>query len=164
MIEEMGNRPVLIFGCGNVLFGDDGFGPAVIAYLEEHHCLPDSVLAVDAGTAISGLLFDLLLLPAKPELMVIVDAFSQAGRVPGEVFSVALEHLPAVKSGNFGLHQFPSVNLLQELQDEAGVEVRILAVQVADIPDRVRPGLSAEVGAAVPEVCTRLLHWTGGMG
>ena len=36
MIEDILKKPILILGCGNILFGDDGFGPAVIEHLEAY--------------------------------------------------------------------------------------------------------------------------------
>ena len=30
------DQAILIFGCGNTLWGDDGFGPAVIEHLHRH--------------------------------------------------------------------------------------------------------------------------------
>jgi coenzyme F420 hydrogenase subunit delta len=54
-------RSTIIFGCGNLLMGDDGFGPAVIAKLEKEQRLPESVEAVDAMTGIREYLFDYLL-------------------------------------------------------------------------------------------------------
>ena len=44
---------ILVIGCGNILFEDDGFGPAVTVALEEYfkeHELPENVLILDAGT------------------------------------------------------------------------------------------------------------------
>ena len=42
----------LIFGCGNTLMGDDGFGPAVVEKLNAGSRLPESVEAIDAMTGI----------------------------------------------------------------------------------------------------------------
>lgn len=155
MIEELFSKPVVIFGCGNILFGDDGFGCEVIERLQRHYRLPEHVLAADAGTSVRNLLFDLLLAPEKPGRIFIVDAVSRPDRRFGEVFELRPEEVPDCKANDFSLHQFPSVNLLQELKDIAGVDVRVLAVQAKDIPERVRPGLSPEVKAAVSEAC----HW-----
>lgn len=163
MIEELFSKPILIFGCGNVLFGDDGFGPQVIDYLQHHHTLPEHVLALDAGTSIRNLLFDLLLTPEKPSHIFIIDAVSQPDRPPGELFELPLHEVPDCKTNDFSLHQFPSVNLLQELRDTAFVDVRVLAVQAKTIPPRVQPGLSAEVEAAVPEACRWLLQHIKGI-
>lgn len=158
VLEELYSKPVIIFGCGNPLFGDDGFGPEVIAHLHENYSLPDAVLAVDVGTSIGDYLFDFALLPEKPSHIFIVDAISQPRRRPGEIFELDIENVPVNKSGDFSLHQFPSVNLLLEMRNLAGVEVRILAVNVKNIPDCVEPGLSEEVEAAIPEACAWLLR------
>ena len=50
-------KSILIFGCGNTLWGDDGFGPAVIEHLHRHYQLPEDVIV---GTSIRDLLFDLV--------------------------------------------------------------------------------------------------------
>jgi coenzyme F420 hydrogenase subunit delta len=158
VIEELFSKPVLVFGCGNPLFGDDGFGPEVIAHLHDNFPLPPSVAAVDVGTSIGDYLFDLVLTPQKPSHIFIVDAISQPQRPPGEIFELDIEQVPVNKSGDFSLHQFPSVNLLLEMRNLAGVDVRILAVQVKHIPDFVQPGLSKEVEAAIPQACMWLLR------
>lgn len=160
MIGEIFEKRILIFGCGNTLFGDDGFGPAVIAHIAENVTLPDDIMAEDVGTSIGDLLFDIALSPEKPEGIFIVDAVSRPGRKPGELFEIELEDMPDNKAGDFCMHQFPSVNLLRELRD-AGIRVRILAVQITEIPDVVRPGLSSEVAGAVPGACEWLLREVG---
>jgi coenzyme F420 hydrogenase subunit delta len=153
MIAEIFNKPVLVFGCGNILLGDDGFGPAVINHLEENHSLPDTVFAVDAGTSIRDLLFDLILSPCKPERILILDAVSQPDRHPGELFEIDVQGFPENKVNDYSLHQFPSVNLLQELKTLCGIKVKILAVQTKTIPDEIHPGLSPEVEASIADAC-----------
>ncbi len=158
MIRQMFEKPILIFGCGNTLFGDDGFGPEVIDHLRQNHPIPPTVMAEDVGTSIGDLLFDLALSPEKPRHIFIVDAVSGPGHGPGEMFELSVEDLPAQKMGDFCLHQFPSVNLLKELRDGGGVSVRILGVQIKAIPDSVSPGLSPEVSSAIPGACRWLLR------
>jgi coenzyme F420 hydrogenase subunit delta len=153
MIEELINSRVLILGCGNTLFGDDGFGPEVIQALEREADLPPGVTALDVGTSVSDLLFDLALSPEKPEQIILVDAVSLPNQSPGQVEWLPISSIPACKKADFSMHQFPSIDLLQELALQAGVDVRVLAVQAGCIPDRVQPGLTAEVRAAVPEAC-----------
>jgi coenzyme F420 hydrogenase subunit delta len=153
MIQELYSKPLLVFGCGNILFGDDGFGPAVIELLDTRHQLPDQAVAIDVGTSIREFLFDLLIAPQKPRKIIIVDASDQPGRAPGELFELAVDEISPQKINDFSLHQFPSVNLLQELSTLGGVEVRVLAVKVGCIPDHVRPGLTPPVAAALPGAC-----------
>jgi coenzyme F420 hydrogenase subunit delta len=119
--------------------------------------------AFDVGTSIGDLLFDLLLWPRRPSHIYIVDAVSDPSRSPGELFEMDIQELPAAKSVDFSLHQFPSVNMLQELRDSAGIQVRILAVQAGRIPDAVQPGLTPEARAAVPGACEWLMSQLGEM-
>ena len=153
MIQELYSKPLLVFGCGNTLFGDDGFGPAVIELLDKQYRLPDQAVAIDVGTSIREFLFDLLIAPQKPRKIIILDASDQPEREPGELFELAVDEISPQKINDFSLHQFPSVNLLQELSTLGGVEVRVLAVKVGCIPDHVRPGLTTPVEAALARAC-----------
>ncbi len=76
----------------------------------------------------------------------------------GEIFELDVDQIPSIKVNDFSLHQFPSVNLLRELQEGAGVKVRVLAVQVGKIPEEIGSGLSDPVRAAVPVACEWLLR------
>lgn len=153
---------VVILGCGNTLLGDDGFGPAVAEALAAHRLLPDHVWVLDAGTAASDLLFDMVLHPEKPEALFIVDAVQVPGREPGELFWLTPKAVPSAKRADFLMHQFPSADLLRELAEEGGVKVSILAVQAGVLPDHVAPGLSPPVAQAVPRAVELLLREMGG--
>lgn len=148
----------LVFGCGNPLLGDDGFGPQVIERLTADHALPTWVGALDVGTAIRDILFDLLLVPQKPERLIVVDAMDHTGRPAGEILEIDVDAISPAKIVDFSLHQFPTTNMLQELRQSTPMEVRVLVVQIAQIPETVRPGLSAPVQAAVPRMCARILE------
>jgi len=49
------------------------------------------------------------------------------------------------------MHQVPTSNMLRELQQQTGVEVRVLACQTGPLPAEICPGLSEPVQRAVPE-------------
>lgn len=147
---------VTIYGCGNVLLGDDGFGPAVIEQLHRSG-LPPSVQALDVGTAIREHLLDYLLLPElRPAMLIVVDAASQQGRVPGEVRLCTPAELPACKIHDFSLHQFPTVNLLQELQAETGMTVQVLIAQPSAPIEHFGTGLSPAMRTAVDAACQQI--------
>jgi coenzyme F420 hydrogenase subunit delta len=148
-------KPTLILGCGNTLFGDDGFGCATVEYLEAHYALPEEVCLLDVGTGVRKLLFTLCLSPARPRHLLIVDALD-VGRAPGELFNIAPQDIPAIKMDDFSMHQLPTSNLLRELEEQCGVEVRVLACQTAPLPEEVRPGLSEPVRRALPEAAERV--------
>jgi coenzyme F420 hydrogenase subunit delta len=138
----------LVLGCGNRLFGDDGFGPAVARRLCEEPDLPAGVCSLDVGTSARQVLFDVLLGPPRPRRIVVVDAVDMGGE-PGETWSIEASDLPEIKLDDFSMHQIPTSNLLRELHELAGVEVTCVVGQVSDIPPEVRPGLSAPMRRAV---------------
>jgi coenzyme F420 hydrogenase subunit delta len=161
MIYDFSKKPILILGCGNVLFGDDGFGPAVIDYLESRYSIPETVLVQDMGTSIQEFLFDLLIAPQKPKRIFIVDALSQPGRRPGELFEIDLTEFPQNKISGRPAHQFPSIHQIQELGGLTGAVIRILVVQSQNMPEIVLPGLSQAVQEAIPRACDWLMKEIG---
>ncbi|HUK86060.1 MAG TPA: hydrogenase maturation protease [Terriglobales bacterium] len=156
-LPEFCLKPTLVLGCGNTLFGDDGFGCALVDYVAAHCDVPEAVCLLDVGTGVRKLLFTLCLSPRRPRRLLILDAFD-AGRAPGELFELDPADIPAIKLDDFSLHQLPTSNLLRELQESCGVEVRVLACQTGPLPQEIRPGLSPEVGAALP----RAAGWLAG--
>jgi len=159
MLTEALEKPILIFGCGNILFGDDGFGPAVVQHLQENYSLPADVLVQDVGTGIREILFDLALSEKKPRKLIILDAVEYPDRAPGEVFEIAVDGIPAQKTADFSLHQFPTVNILKELQEQTAIEIHIVVAQAAHVPETVEPGLSEEVARAIPQACRLVLSF-----
>jgi coenzyme F420 hydrogenase subunit delta len=158
MLTEISSKNIQIFGCGNILFGDDGFGGAVIKYLQENYTLPENVHVQDVGTGIREILFDMALIEKKPKKLIIVDAVDYPDRTPGEVFEISVDGIPAKKTSDFSLHQFPTVNILKELQEETDVAIHIIVAQVANLPEEVHPGLSPEATRALPVACNRLME------
>lgn len=141
-------KEILIAGVGNRLFGDDGFGPEVIDYLNSHYRIPENICLVDAGTGIRKILFTLTLSEVHPNLIIIIDAVDK-GRNPGEIFDISLDEIPAEKIDDFSLHQVPSSNLLRELRDLCSVNVKVKVCQVKTIPDTIQTGLSEPLKKAV---------------
>jgi coenzyme F420 hydrogenase subunit delta len=156
LLPDYCTKQTLILGCGNRLFGDDGFGPAVIDHLLSHYTLPEDVYVADVGTGVRKLLFTLCLSAERPRRIIIIDAVDK-GRTPGELFEIPVQEIPKEKSDDFSLHQVPSSNMVRELM-EAGVDVRVIACQVGRIPATVEPGLTEAVARAVPQLCTRIAN------
>ena len=158
MFDEIATKRVLIFGCGNVLLGDDGFGPAVIEELERRDDLPEDAHAEDVGTSIRGILFDIALLERRPEQIIVLDAVDRVGRAPGEVFEISVDQIPERKIVDYSFHQFPTSNLLKEIQEECGVRVTVLAAQTAAELEEVGLGLSEPMRAAVGRAAERVVR------
>jgi coenzyme F420 hydrogenase subunit delta len=161
MLKPVTDYDCLVLGCGNLLIGDDGFGPEVIRHLEENHTVPDSVALIDCGTSIRDILFDIILSPRKPRRVIIVDVVHGAGTAAGEIAELDIDHIRPEKRSDFALHQFPGINLLKEIKDETRVDLTVLVAQAADSPSEIKPGLSDPVQRAVPRMCERVLAAIG---
>lgn len=139
--------------------GDDGFGPEVINRLLSDYSLPQGVGAVDAGTGIREYLFDYLLSEVgRPERIILLDAVDIQGKKPGELFTIPVTEIPHKKIHDFSLHQFPTVNLLAELEEHTGIQIEVLVAQIEYIPEQIEPGLSASMRNAVPVACDTVLQ------
>jgi coenzyme F420 hydrogenase subunit delta len=141
-ISGIPEKKVLVFGCGNILFGDDGYGPRVAEELLENYHLPENVKVVNAGTSIRNLLFDITLSEKKPEK---------------EIFELPIDEIPLKKIDDFSMHQLPTSNLLKELKDFCKVDVIIIACQIDKIPTEVSTKISKKLLEAIPEVCNRII-------
>ena len=156
-LPDFCRKPTVVLGVGNILFGDDGFGCAVVDYVESHYRVPEAVCLLDAGTGVRKLLFTLCLSSARPQRLLIVDAID-VGHSVGEIFEIDPADIPPVKLDDFSLHQLPTSNLLRELQESCGVEVRVLACQTGPLPEEISQGLSEVVSSAVPRAAEWLVR------
>lgn len=150
-------KPVLILGCGNILFGDDGFGPGVVEYLKQNYSIPENAEVINAGCSVRNILFDIILAEEKPKKLIIVDAFD-TGRMPGEFFEIPIEDIPGIKIDDFSMHQLPTSNLLKELKFLCNVYVKVYACQPENIPESVSVGLSKKLNDIIPEICKLLIN------
>ncbi|MBA7508333.1 hypothetical protein ES705_00259 [subsurface metagenome] len=155
-IPDRYRKPILILGCGNILFGDDGFGPQAVDYLKNNYSIPENVEVINAGCSVRNILFDIVLSHKKPNKIIIVDALD-AGKMPGEVFEIELEDIPENKIDDFSMHQLPTSNLLKELKGQCKVYVKIFSCQVENIPKSVSTGLSKRVLDSIPKVCELIM-------
>lgn len=156
-MPEYVQKRILILGVGNVLFGDDGFGPAAAEYMINNCKIPEDVHVMDVGIGAGDVLFTVGLSQKRPQKIIVFDAVDMK-RKPGEVFKLSLDELPENKAADFSMHFFPSANLLKELRDNMGVDIIIIACQAEKIPDEVNPGLSDSVKQALPYATKKALE------
>jgi coenzyme F420 hydrogenase subunit delta len=154
-IPDIPNRDVLVLGCGNILLGDDGFGPRVIDELLKRYHFPEYVGVINAGTSVRNILFDITIAEKKPGKIIIIDAYD-AGRDPGEIFEIPVDEIPAKKIDDFSMHQIPTSNLLKELKEFCEVDVTVIACQIENIPTEVSTDMSEKLLYAIPDVCERI--------
>lgn len=140
----------LVLGVGNPMFGDDGFGIAVIDHLRSCRGF-DGIELLDGGTA------GIYLLPhlAHRPRVWIVDAV-RAGRTPGEISVTPAGEVPKFASIKLSEHQVTLADTLAllELLDQMPGQVTLLGVEPARLT--FNAGLSQPVAAAIPRVAAML--------
>ena len=141
--------PRVIVGCvGNVLRGDDGFGPAVAERLTG---LPDGTEVVETGIGGIALLQELL---AGCDGLVLIDALDR-GEEPGTVFLIEPEvpdgeHVPDVHLAN------PErVLTMAKAMGALPERVMIIGCQPAEV-NELEHGLSPSVERAVEVAADRV--------
>jgi hydrogenase maturation protease len=143
---------VLVAGIGNVLLGDDGFGPEVVRRLAEVSDLPDEVRVVDYGIRGMHLAYDLL---DGYDDMVLVDALPGGGE-PGRITVLEIGE-GDVGSGVFDPHGMDPVAVLAGLRRLGGTLPRtyVVGCRPANLEEGI--GLSEPVAAAVPRAVAVVL-------
>lgn len=142
----------VIAGCGNPLFADDGFGPAVIEELKRIR-LPGNVKTVDAGTGAPDLLFGILD-PADTKKLVVIDIVD-FGMKPGTIIKFDLLEFFPDDAGN--PIQGEIVTALLPLKKK--FRITIVGCQPKSVPfPLMEIGLSEEVRSAIPSAIKTILN------
>ena len=146
---------IVIAGCGNPLFADDGFGPAVIEELQKIS-LPDNVSVIDAGLGGPHFIFTLLD-PAVTKKLVIID-IADFGAMPGTLAKFRVEDLPP---GSYrDAHSWDLTEPLQRIKDL--IDITIVGCQPARVTDpEMEIGLSDEVSQTIPKTVHFVLDLVG---
>ncbi len=146
---------IVVAGCGNPLFADDGFGPAVIEELLRLE-LPDNIKVMDAGLGGPHFIFTLLD-PEVTKRLIIID-IADFGAMPGDVATFDVAELPA---GSYrDIHSWDITEPLQRLKD--AVTITIIGCQPGRVtaPD-FELGLTDEVKDAIPKTVRLVLELIG---
>jgi hydrogenase maturation protease len=135
------SKRVIVAGVGNVLRGDDGFGPAVTELLDD---LPEGADVIETGIGGIALLQELM---AGCEGLILIDAVDQ-GEPPGTVILMRPDvpeavHVPDIHLANPDrvLSMAKTIGCLPE-------KVIIVGCQVSSV-DTLGEGLSPEVDRAL---------------
>ena len=120
---------VLVAGVGNLLRGDDGFGPAVVSALDAEGVLPAGVRAVEIGIGGIGLVHELM---AGYDALVVVDAVDRGG-APGTLYVLEPEVPDATALSAQERHE-----LATDLHQAVPWRVLVMARAVGALPPVVR--------------------------
>jgi len=146
---------IVIAGCGNPLFADDGFGPAVIEEMQ-NLTLPDNVMIVDAGLGGPHFIFTLLD-PEVTKKLIIVD-IADYGAEPGSITKLRVEDLPP--GAYRDAHSWDLTEPLQRIKDR--VDITVIGVQPAKVTaPEFEIGLSDELQRAIPKTIRVILETIG---
>jgi hydrogenase maturation protease len=120
---------VLVAGVGNVLRGDDGFGPAVVTALEAAGPLPPGLRTIEVGIGGIGLVHELL---EGCDALLVVDAVDRGGE-PGSLYLLE----PEVPDAD-GISPAERHALATDLHEVVPGQVLILARALGVLPPVVR--------------------------
>ncbi|MCK9632634.1 MAG: coenzyme F420-reducing hydrogenase, FrhD protein [Methanoregula sp.] len=135
---------IVIAGCGNPLFADDGFGPAVAEEMFRIP-LPGNVMVQDAGTSAPYYLVPMLD-PAVTKKLIIID-ITDFGGEPGRI--IRLETGDLNPEGIHDSHNGGIIESLQCIRNK--IEIIIIGCQPKHVSYPVMEiGLSDEVIRAIP--------------
>jgi len=151
---------ILIFGAGNLIFADEGFGVHLIRYLQAHYTFPANVELYDGGTLgiMAAHKFD------DADCVLMVDVVAVTGE-PGTIFrydkeDILLKRLPTKLSPHqIGVQEMLT---LAELRDCCPARVTLLGIipQCYDTSTE----LSAALRAKLPVMAGLIVAELGGMG
>ena len=146
---------IVIAGCGNPLFADDGFGPAVVEEMQKLP-LPDNVTIIDAGLGGPHFIFTLLD-PEVTKKLIIID-IADFGEKPGTLAKFRVEDLPP---GSYrDAHSWDLAEPLQRIKDL--IDITVVGCQPARVTDpEMEIGLSDEVSDAIPRTVRFVLEMVG---
>jgi len=146
---------IVIAGCGNPLYADDGFGPAVIEEMRKLS-LPDNVMIVDAGLGGPHFIFTLLD-PEVTKRLVIVD-IADYDAEPGSITKLRVEDLPP--GAYRDAHSWDLAEPLQRIKDRT--DITIIGVQPARVTaPEFEIGLSDELQKVIPKTIQVILETIG---
>jgi len=146
---------IVIAGCGNPLFADDGFGLAVIEEMQKL-TLPDNVAIIDAGLGGPHFIFTLLD-PTVTKKLVIVD-IADFGAEPGSITKLRVEDFPP--GAYRDAHSWDLAEPLQRIKDQ--IEITIIGCQPARVSSpEFDIGLSEELQRVMPKAIRVILETIG---
>ncbi|EHP87574.1 coenzyme F420-reducing hydrogenase delta subunit [Methanotorris formicicus Mc-S-70] len=156
MLPKSLQKEILVFGCGNLLFADDGFGYEVISRLEKMD-LPENVELIDAGTGAPYYLMSILDEEAKVKKIIVVDVID-FGLKPGTLKKVDVDELPNINKYTFDAHGTPLAPYLIDVSKK-GIDVVIIGCQAKEITmPEIKIGLSEDVKNAVDKAVEMVLE------
>ena len=144
-------KEIMVLGCGNILFGDDGFGYHVIEKLKNLLTEEEKkrVALVDAGTGAPQQVLSLIDETTKTKKIIVVDTIDYNLK-PGEIKVLKIEDLPDPEHSRLDIHNWPLSNILRKVCERYNIDLLVIGCQGKYVPKPdVYIGLSKEVEESV---------------
>ncbi|RAP53178.1 MAG: coenzyme F420-reducing hydrogenase, FrhD protein [Methanosphaera sp. rholeuAM130] len=140
------NHENLIVGCGNILYGDDGFGVEVINYMKRNDVeLPGDTVLIDGATSAPHYIFTL---PEPKWKNIIIIDIASLNKKSGHIEVLELEDV--VEDDRYmDVHGLSATYPLHKLKDK--VNIKIVACQAENIPEEMEMGLTKSVEDSIPK-------------
>jgi hydrogenase maturation protease len=153
---------ILVLGVGNILFQDEGLGPALAQKIAESYQHFPNLQVLDAGT----LSFSLAPLLREAESVIMLDA-ADLGQAPGSIqvfYDSEVEGFLRLGKSK-SVHEVTLLDILAmaQLTEDLPPRRALLAMQPAclDWGDSVSPLIASAFPAALTAFSHILMHWYG---
>lgn len=147
------NHENLIVGCGNTLYGDDGFGPEVIRYIKENNIeFPGDTCVIDGATSAPHYIFTLP--QEKWKNIIIIDIAS----LNEEVGTIKVLDLDKIHEENryMDVHGLSATYPLHDLKND--VKIKLVVIQPENIPIEMKMGLSKVLEEKIPQTINKTIE------
>ncbi len=147
MVDHMSyTNENLIVGCGNILYGDDGFGPEVIKEMQSMDLeLNGDTVLIDGGTSAPHYLFTL---PEDEWKNIIIIDIASLDKKPGTLEVLNLDEVKE-QERYMDVHGISATYPLHELEDK--INVKLVVCQPENVPIEMELGLSKTLQEKIPE-------------
>jgi len=152
-------KEIMVLGCGNILFGDDGFGYHVIEKLRDLLTEEEKkrVALVDAGIGAPHQVLSLIDDTTKTKKIIVVDTIDYNLK-PGEIKILKKEDLPDPKCSRLDIHNWPLASILKEICEKYNIDLLVVGCQGKYVPKPdVYIGLSKEVKESIDKAVEIIL-------
>ena len=141
------NHENLIVGCGNILYGDDGFGPEVIRYIKENNIqFKGDTCIIDGATSAPHYIFTL---PEDKWKNIILIDIASMNKEAGTIKILDIEDIHEDER-YMDVHGLSATYPLHDLKDK--VNIKLVAIQPENVPLEMDMGLSRVIEEKIPQV------------
>lgn len=148
IVQKYSQDKIMILGLGNILKGDDGFGPILMGRLKNRI----KAVCLDAATVPENYLG--LITKEKPDLILLVDAINTSDNQLGEITlynSKKISGLNSISTHNANLKLF-----LDLLSQDCSAKIYLIGINPATL--KFEAALSAPAQQAIDELEKLLLE------